>query len=144
MLSRICLTEVLHDFWSSPMDQKSCMLKHGCVSILGKAAIKFRGHIQNTRDLVLLRQLLCLLPSSGEQQVHHSSGRTQCSLPAQTDQLYFIRMRADIDRWREKITVPVNRSFGHVSSRSRIENLEPKNQPVSVRLMSAGAKKHTP
>lgn len=104
----------------------------------------FRGHIQHTRDLMLLRQLLCLLPSSGEQQVHHSSGRTQCSLSAQTDQLYFIRMRADIDRWREKITVPINRSFGHVSSRSRIENLEPKNQLVSVRLMSAGAKKHTP
>lgn len=68
----------------------------------------FMGHIQHARDLVRLRQFLCLLPSGGEQQVHHSSGHTQRSFPMWTDRLYFIRMRADIDRQREKITVPIN------------------------------------
>lgn len=47
---------------------------------------------------MLLQPLLCLLPSGRE---HHSSSHTQCSLPAQTDRLYFIHMCADIDRWRE-------------------------------------------
>lgn len=140
------------------MDRKSCMLKHTCVSILVRAAITW--DVQGTQHTKRPGAVVTTpLPPPKQKR---TAGPPQLwpytAQPPHTDKLTVFYTCACRYRRREKITVPINWSFGHISSRSRKENLEPKpslcqsswwaqepkNTPLSTGRRDASTRTHRP